>query len=109
MQDRDGALLGLKHVPYICSMPDSGLDRLNATLRCQLVCKVSSTPEACGAAVAVRSGRCPVRAQGSKVRFADHAGVSPQVGLIVLLAETVAGSAPHPEMAGLQRDGCIRG
>jgi hypothetical protein len=27
--------------------------------------------EACGAAVAVRSGRCPVRAQGSKVRFAD--------------------------------------
>jgi transaldolase len=41
--------------------------------------------------------------------FADHPGVSPQVGLIVLLAETLAGSAPHPEMAGLQRDGCIRG
>jgi hypothetical protein len=37
----------------------------------QGVCKVSSTPEARGAAVAVRSGRCPVRAQGSKVRVAD--------------------------------------
>jgi hypothetical protein len=35
-------------------------------------CKVSSTPKACRAAVAVRSGRCPIRAQGSKVRFADH-------------------------------------
>jgi hypothetical protein len=32
----------------------------------QRVCKVSSTPEAC-----VGLGRCPVRAQGSKVRFAD--------------------------------------
>jgi hypothetical protein len=38
----------------------------------QGVCKVSSTPEACGAAVAIELGRCPVRAQGSKVRFADH-------------------------------------
>ena len=38
-----------------------------------LVCKVSSsTPEACGATVAVRLGQCPVRAQGSKVRLADH-------------------------------------
>src|ERR1700704_3471006 len=43
------------------------------------------------------------------IRVTDHPGVSPQVGLIVLLAETVAGSAPHPEMAGLQRDGCIGG
>jgi hypothetical protein len=31
--------------------------------------KVSSTPEACGAAVTARSGRCPVRPQGSKVRL----------------------------------------
>jgi hypothetical protein len=41
----------------------------------QGVRKVSSTPEACGAAVPVRSGRCPIRAQGSKVRFADDTGV----------------------------------
>jgi hypothetical protein len=47
----------------------------SATLCCHLVCKVSSTPKACGAAVAVRSGRCRVRAQESKVRFADHPGV----------------------------------
>ena len=44
-----------------------------------------------------------------EVRFADYPGVSPQLGLKVLLAETVAGSAPHPEVAGLRRDGCIRG
>jgi hypothetical protein len=37
----------------------------------QRVCKVSTTPEGCGASVAVGLGRCPVRAQGSKVRFAD--------------------------------------
>ena len=47
----------------------------NAATECNvmllLVCKVSSTPKACGAAVAVRLGRCPVRAQESKVRFAD--------------------------------------
>ena len=42
----------------------------SATLCCQL-CKVSSTPKACRAAVAVRPGRCPVRTQESKVRFAD--------------------------------------
>src|SRR5260370_20532621 len=44
---------------------------LSAALCCHLVCKISSTPKACGVAVAVRSGRCPVRAQESKVRFAD--------------------------------------
>jgi hypothetical protein len=43
----------------------------SATECCHVVCKVSSTPKACGAAVAVRSGRCPVRTQESKVRFAD--------------------------------------
>jgi hypothetical protein len=32
----------------------------------QRLCRVSSTPEACGAAVAVCSGRCPVRLRGSK-------------------------------------------
>jgi hypothetical protein len=42
-------------------------------------------------------------------RVADHPGVSPQVGLIVLMVETVVESAPHPEMAGLQRVGYIRG
>jgi AraC-like DNA-binding protein len=31
------------------------------------------------------------------------------VGLTILLAETAAGSAPHPEMVGFQRDDCIRG
>ena len=30
------------------------------------------TPKACGAAVAVRSGRYPVRTHESKVRFADN-------------------------------------
>jgi hypothetical protein len=39
--------------------------------------------EECGAAVAVGLGRCPVRAQGSKVRFADgwrtRAGLSTEV------------------------------
>ena len=45
----------------------------------QRVCKVSTTPEACGAAVAVGLGRCPVRAQGSKVRFADFHVVICQV------------------------------
>jgi hypothetical protein len=37
----------------------------------QRVYKVSSTPEAYGAAVPVRSGRSPARTQESKVRFAD--------------------------------------
>ena len=41
------------------------------TICCHVVCKISSTPEACGAAVAVGLGQCPVRAQGSKVRVAD--------------------------------------
>ena len=50
---------------------------------CHLVCRVSSTPEACGAAVAVRSGRSRVRAQGSKVRLADKPDLwvmEPKVG-----------------------------
>jgi hypothetical protein len=38
----------------------------------QRVCKVSSSPEALGAAVAVRSGRYPARVQESKVALADH-------------------------------------
>jgi hypothetical protein len=37
----------------------------------QRVCKVSSTPEALGAAVAVRSRRYLARVQESKVAFAD--------------------------------------
>src|SRR5271170_208674 len=45
------------------------------------VCKVSSTPEACGAAVPVRSGRYPVRVRGSKVRFADNSGASPSLNI----------------------------
>jgi hypothetical protein len=47
--------------------------------------------------------------QVDKFRVADHPGVSPQVGLIVLLAEATDGSAPRPEVAGLQTDGGIRG
>jgi hypothetical protein len=40
--------------------------------RSQMVCKISSTPKAGGAATAVRSGRGRSQALGSKVRFADH-------------------------------------
>ena len=50
-------------------LPSSATERNAATFGdYQGVCKVSSTPQARGAAVGVRSGRCPVRAQGSKVR-----------------------------------------
>jgi hypothetical protein len=50
-------------------LPSSATERNAATFGdYQGVCKVSSTPQARGDAVAVRSGRCPVRAQGSKVR-----------------------------------------
>jgi hypothetical protein len=50
----------------------------SATLCCQL-CKVSSTPKACRAAVAVGPGRCPVQAQESKVRFADNSEVNDEM------------------------------
>jgi hypothetical protein len=59
-------------VQRYAATPCNGMLPLNATLCCHLVCEVSSTPEACGAAVAVGLGRCPVRARGSKVRFADQ-------------------------------------
>jgi hypothetical protein len=52
-------------------LPSSATERNAATFDDhRRVCKVPSTPEAWGAAVGL--GRCPVRAQGSKVRFANQ-------------------------------------
>jgi hypothetical protein len=49
-------------------------------------------------------------AQGSKVfvvRVQTGGELAP--GLTSLLLEATGGPAPYPEVAGLQRDGCIRG
>jgi hypothetical protein len=43
-----------------------------------LICRI--VVMACGAAVVVRSRRCPVRAQESKVRLVDDLGLDAQVG-----------------------------
>src|SRR5260370_12457306 len=69
-------------VQRYAATPCNGMLRLSATLCCHLMCKVSSTPKACGAAVAVRSGRCPVRAQESKVRFADDSEITLPCGYL---------------------------
>ena len=65
------------------------------------VCKVSSTPEACGAAVAVRSRRCPVWfvLQGSKVRFADQ----PEVGRLLFQQRSVVSLEVRFSNPGTQR------
>src|SRR6266852_3255255 len=55
--------------------------RSYAAIQCNgMLRKLSSTTGACGAAAAVRRGRCPARAQGSKVRFADDPGIERKTG-----------------------------
>ena len=54
--------------PKLCCHPVQGM---RPPTDHQRVCKISSTPKACGGAASVRSGRCRSQAQERKVRLAD--------------------------------------